>query len=492
MNKGAVAAGHHLTTEVALEVLRAGGNAVDALIASYVASFVTEPCMGSPGGGAFALLSHPGQEPVLFDFFCQTPLNKRPAEEYHFIPHIVKFGAEEELFFYGRGSAAVPGAIAGIFALHQHSGSMPIKELFQPGLQLMREGVPLNNFQRYDLELLEGIICHEKVGQDIFLQSEGELKKVGEKISMPLLADYLEVLSIDGAREFYEGYMAKEQERIYLQEGGSLSYEDFKNYRVMLRPPLRLPLGTQNLYCNPLPAMGGAVMAAVLNTLWSDQHEIAPGSIDYYRLLAKAFHFGRDLQMNSGKLMEWTHFQMSKKWGSTSHISIVDKNGTAIALTTTIGEGNGYYDPKSQVIMNNMLGEAALLPEGYHSWQPNVRLSSMMNPTVVRSPEGDILSLGTGGAGRIPNVLGQVCWNFFAAKMSLEEAVKYPRMHYDGKFFQVEKTTGQLPKKLLGIPTKLWDDFSLYFGGVHAVSKSRKGETEAIGDFRREGAWGFE
>ena len=492
MNKGAVAAGHHLTAEVALEILRAGGNAVDALIASYVASFVTEPCMGSPGGGAFALVSNPDKEPVLFDFFCQTPLSKRPASEYHFIPHIVKFGAEEEVFYFGRGATAVPGAIAGIFALHHHSGSIPIKELFYPGLKLMKEGVALTEFQRYDLGLLEGIICHEKVGKEIFSKDDGQLKGVGDTIYMPLLADYLEVLSIEGAREFYEGYMAHEQDRIFREEGGSIAYEDFKNYKVMIRPPLSVPLGSKRLFCNSLPAMGGAVMAAALDKLWSSPDQNEPGTLEYYKLFAETFAIARDLQLNPQKLAEWTHFQMSKKWGSTSHISIVDKNGLAAALTTTIGEGSGYYDPKSQVIMNNMLGESALLPGGYHSWHPNVRLSSMMNPTIVRGINGDVLSLGSGGAGRIPYVLAQVCWNFFTSNMSLREAVNYPRMHYDGKFFQVEKTGGHLPEELIGIPTKLWNDFSLYFGGVHAVSRNSKGETEAIGDFRREGAWGFE
>ena len=492
MNKGAVAAGHHLTKEVALEVLRAGGNAVDALIASYVASFVTEPCMGSPGGGAFALVSPPNQEPVLFDFFCQTPLQKRPSDEYHFIPHIVKFGAEEEVFYFGRGSTAVPGAIAGIFALHQHSGSMPIKELFQPGLKLMKEGVALTDFQRYDLDLLGDIICHDQIGKDIFHDKNGAFKNVGDKIFMPLLADYLEVLSIEGGREFYEGYIAHEQDRIFREEGGSLSYVDFKNYKALLRPPLSVPLGARRLYCNPLPAMGGAVMAAALDKIWSSTEKIEPGTLEYYHLFAEAFALARDLQLNPQKLTAWTNHQMSKKWGSTSHISIIDKNGMATALTTTIGEGNGYYDPKSQVIMNNMLGESALLPGGYHSWHPNVRLSSMMNPTIVRGVDGDVISMGSGGAGRIPYVLAQVCWNYLTSSMSLREAVNYPRMHYDGKFFQVEKTSRQLPEKLLGIPTKLWNEFSLYFGGVHAVSRNANGDTEAIGDFRREGAWGFE
>lgn len=258
MNKGAVAAGHELTVEIALEVLRAGGNAVDALIAAYVASFVTEPCMGSPGGGAFAMVSSKNQEPLLFDFFCQTPSVKRAAEEYHFIPHTVEFGAETEVFYFGKGSVAVPGAIAGIFALHRHSGSIPVAELFQPGLELMREGVALTGFQRYDLELLEGIICHDQSGRDIFLNRKGELKEIGEFIRLPILADFLEILGIEGPREFYEGYTAEEHQRIFHEEGGSLSYEDFKNYRVIIRPPLSIPIGEKKTFLQSIAGYGRA------------------------------------------------------------------------------------------------------------------------------------------------------------------------------------------------------------------------------------------
>nr|MBS0036928.1 gamma-glutamyltransferase [Saprospiraceae bacterium] len=487
MKYGAVAAGHPKTAEVAMEVLRAGGNATDALIAAYVASFISEPCMGSPGGGAFALLKNAGRQPVLLDFFCQTPREKKPGEEYDFRAYTVEFGEEGEVFYTGRGSVAVPGAIAGLFAMHNHSGTIPIKELFAPGVELLRTGVPLNGFQRYDIGLLEGIVCHSTEGKKIFCNSDHKLKEEGEIICLPALGDYMEILGFEGPREFYEGFTARQQQYYYENEGGSICAEDLKNYRVMIGPPLNIPLGDRAVFCNPAPALGGVVMGAALSKLWESQHVPEPGSAEYFTLFYQAFSFARELQINPGKLSAWLHHQLSRKWGSTSHISIVDKKGNAAALTTTIGEGNGFYEPETQIHMNNMLGESALLPGGYHSWYPDVRLSSMMNPVMSIGPSGETLVMGSGGAGRIPYVLAAVIWNLFAANMNLREAVIRPRLHFDGNTFHIEKAENLPLLDTLDFPLKLWKNNSLFFGGVHAVYSSAPGKAEAIGDFRREG-----
>ena len=486
---GAVAAGHEATAEVAMEVLRAGGNATDALIAAYAASFVAEPCMGSPGGGAFALLQNTGEEPIILDFFCQTPAHKKTAEEYEFIPYTVEFGEDSEVFYTGRGSVAVPGAIAGIFAMHQRGGSIPIRELFSPAIEKMKSGVALNGFQRYDLELLMGIVFHSEEGRKLFQGEDGVLKKVGDTVQMPALADLMEVLSIEGPGEFYRGEIARKQQYYYESEGGSVSAKDMENYRVEYRKPLNFPLGDYRVFTNPLPALGGAVMSAVLTELWDREQRVPTWrSEEYLEMFYRAFSFGRDLHLNPGKLDQWVGNQMSKKWGSTSHISIVDRRGNVAALTTTIGEGNGYFEPDSQIHMNNMLGESALLPGGYHSWATDVRLSSMMNPAICIGPGGDKLVLGSGGAGRIPYVLATVIWNVVKKGMDLREAIEKPRLHLDGNYFHLEKAEGvSCIGAWLKHPAKRWKINSLFFGGVHAVYQNPSGALSAVGDFRREG-----
>jgi gamma-glutamyltranspeptidase / glutathione hydrolase len=487
MKYGAVAAGHEETARVAMEVLKAGGNATDALIASYVASFVAEPCMGSPGGGALALVFEKDREAVLFDFFCQTPLVKKPAATYDFLPYTVHFGDDTEVFYYGNGAAATPGAVAGIFSMHKHSGRIPVKELFEPGINLMRSGVPINDFQQYDISLLKGIIGHSKTGSELLLDENGDAPTVGTVVSLPGLANFMEVLAIEGPREFYEGYYAKVQQKLFDEEGGSLSREDLKSYEVKLRKPLGFKARDFSIMCAPPPALGGAVMAAAVEDLMSGEGHFDFFSPEYLKRFFKAFSFARKLQSDPGKLANWMEGQMNRKWGSTSHISIMDAEGNCAALTTTIGEGNGHFDPLCQIHMNNMLGESALLPGGYHSWTPDTRMSSMMNPVIIAGKEGQRAVLGSGGAGRIPYALTCVIWNLLVAGMPLKEAVDKKRLHLDDRYFHLENTQPSDAFNGFHKPAKFWKKHSLFFGGVHAVLKKEGSSAEAVGDFRREG-----
>ncbi|TVR90261.1 MAG: hypothetical protein EA411_00605 [Saprospirales bacterium] len=487
MKYGAVAAGHPETANIAMEVLKAGGSATDALIAAYVGSFVAEPCMGSPGGGALALIWENGRKPVLFDFFCQTPVQKRPAESYDFLPYTVHFGDDTEVFYYGNGASATPGAIAGIFAMHEHSGKIPVRELFEPGVQLMRAGVPINDFQQYDISLLKGIIGHSDTGRKLLLKDNGDEPEVGTVANLPGLADYMEVIGIEGPREFYEGYYAGLQQRLFDEAGGSLSLEDLKSYRVELRHPLQFALGKNTITCAPLPALGGAIMARALTDLFSEEKSFDFFDREYLTAFFNAFSAAGKLQRDPTALKNWVAREFNRKWGSTSHISIIDASGSCAALTTTIGEGNGHFDPQSHIHMNNMLGESALLPGGYHSWTPNTRLSSMMNPVVIAGNNDERVVLGTGGAGRIPYALSCVIWNLLAVGMPLREAVENKRLHLDDRFFHLEATPYIDEELETNKPLKLWKGHSLFFGGVHAVRRLTDGSAEAVGDFRREG-----
>ncbi|TVR84045.1 MAG: hypothetical protein EA409_01700 [Saprospirales bacterium] len=489
MKYGAVAAGHTATAKVAMDVLRSGGNATDALIAAYVASFISEPCMGSPGGGAFALIQENGKEPILFDFFCQTPLVKRPVEEYDFRPYTVNFDDDTEVFYFGNGAAATPGAIAGIFAMHRHSGTIPVRTLFDPGIELMKMGVPLSWFQQYDISLLKGIIGHSQIGRKFLLNSKGEAPEIGEIIRLPGLSDFMEVISIEGPREFYEGYYAKMQQSLYDSNGGSLQYRDFVDYKVILRNPISFKVDKSHIYCNPPPALGGIVMKVALERLFDRLDAVEFYSKEYFKSFYNAFISARDCQMDPGKQSDWLFFQQNRKWGSTSHLSIIDAFGNSAALTTTIGEGNGHFDPLSHTHMNNMLGESALLPGGFHSWIPNTRLSSMMNPVLVKGEEGDSLVLGTGGAGRIPYALSCTLWNLLRGGMDLKEAVEAPRVHLDSTSFHIEKQVDVHLLPRMSHEVKYWKKPSLFFGGVHAVRFRPKSGAEGVGDFRREGTF---
>ena len=146
--RGIVASGHPETSRAAAEILRAGGNAYDAVIAALCAACVAEPLLVSLGGGGFLLSAPHDRDPLVYDFFSQTPMRRRPEAELDFYPIMADFGADQQEFHVGRGSVAVPGVVAGIFAVHRDLGRLPLSEVMQPAISLARQGAGCYCFPR--------------------------------------------------------------------------------------------------------------------------------------------------------------------------------------------------------------------------------------------------------------------------------------------------------------------------------------------------------
>ena len=476
-----VAAGHELTAQTALDVLQSGGNAADAAIAAFLTAFIAEPCMASAGGGAFANCYFDRKSPIVFDFFCQTPKIKKTNTDFY--PIEVDFGEDKETFHIGLGSSAVPGSIAGVFALHEAYGRIPIRELVRPAIEAAKIGVEINDFQALDLQLLQQIFLTYPTEAYPFVKDDRVLHK-GDLLIMPELADFLDYLGSEGRNAFYEGEVARKLTDHYAENGGLLTMDDLRSYTVEIRDGLKQRIDHHNtLYTNPLPSVGGSLL--VLGRRAMDKRTSSDKLIQG---LAVMDEIGNDpislAQYLSGNLKPEDNFR-----GSTSHISVLDAWGNAVSLTTTIGEGNGYFIPGTNIHMNNMLGEAALLPNGIHSWTPNVRLSSMMSPSMIIHDSGRAeIILGTGGAGRIPAALSNVIYNYFEKKMSLEDAVEAPRafvhkptIHLEPDFVLDNESGYESSMKI-----KKWAHRSLFFGGVHAVKNDGK-TVLSYGDQRRDG-----
>ena len=179
----------------------------------------------------------------------------------------------------------------------------------------------------------------------------------------------------------------------------------------------------------------------------------------------------------------------TSKNGSTTHFNIVDKYGNAVSLTSTNGEGCGSYIENTQVQLNNMLGESALVPEGFHNWKPNTRLSSMMAPTLVLDNQKEFkATLGSGGAGRIPSMMMQVLHHLVDYNLPLEEAVMTPRIHLSGGQLNIENDGFEAIPDNKDIDHELivFNQKSLFFGGVHAIVKEKE-TLIGVADARREG-----
>jgi len=487
----AISAGNPVTLEAAELILDSGGNAVDAAIAAYLACFVAEPCMASAGAGGFAMVGT-ASETYCIDFFCQTPVHKRPAAELDFYPVTIDFGTAQEDFHIGRGAAATPGAVAGIFAMHERWATMPMSELSQPALTAAKQGAKIDAFQAYDIDLLSEIFLTNEYGQQLFAPS-GELLTDGDSILMPAFADFLHVLCAEGPDLFYKGEVAKSIVLDQAANGGSLQYEDFLNYEAKISHPLSVEWADHIVQTTPTPSVGGALIVAFLHEYLQVQQSLpTPLSRDHYDRLVRCYDRVNRIKDDDRLIAQYLYetFGISipatnsaAKWNGTSHFNVVDDTGMAVGLTTSIGEGCGYFIPGTDMQLNNMLGEAALLPKGFHSWVPNTRLRSMMTPTIVRNSEGHIVTVtGSGGAGRIPFAIAQTIINHILHNLPIHEAVNMDRIHKHNGMINVE------PRYQVEAAPHItkWDKQSLYFGGVHSIARS--GTTlEAAGDLRRHG-----
>jgi gamma-glutamyltranspeptidase/glutathione hydrolase len=491
----AVSSGHHRTTGAAQQVLDAGGNAVDAALAAFFMAWVAEPCMAGAGGGGFATVVTQAGEAKVYDFFCQTPFSKQVRNKIDFFPIEVDFGGTVETFHIGRASTGVPGAVAGAVRLHADLGYMPLTELVEPARRAALEGVRVNRFQQLDFQLLAPILQQESRGRELFFK-EGRLAQVGDVLTFPGMADFLDLLSREGADEFYRGQMAASVERDYLEQGGFLSRADFEAYDVRVREPLAFGFRNKTVITNPLPSMGGAILALGLHDFPEVPVDELPTSHAHVaRLLTRLRQVGEiDKRADAfARAMHQAGFQAGKtgpvKRGSTTHLSVVDRKGNAVSLTASNGEGCGYFIEHTDIQLNNMLGEAALLPGGFHSWQPDTRLSSLMSPTILLDENQQIeVVTGSSGAGRIPYSILQVLHYMVDYRLPVWEAVNAPRVHWvDGQFNIEPGLDIDLAPLQADTDPILWKEQSLYFGGVNTVARN-KDVWEAAPDERREGS----
>ena len=496
MDHATIAAGHPMVANAAAEVLKAGGNAFDAAVAAGFAGSVAEPALTSLGGGGFLLARTAGGMETLFDFFVDTPGKDRsdPCPKPHFFPVTVRFPGSDQIFNIGLGSVAVPGTLKGLLHVHRRLGSMPLREILQPAIHLARHGVSLNSHQAYFLDLLRPIMLHSPEGRSIF-SPDGRYLCEGDLLKNPDLASFLETLPEHMGREFYEGETARRVALDMDQGRGLITLKDLRDYQVIERNPLEFTYRKNRILTNPAPSSGGSLIALALKIL-----ERFPlrgqkwGSPGHLLLMAEVMQ-AVDRERKSG-FSNLEHLDPDVPgaiasgirrgfFRGTTHMSIADTFGNVASMTNSNGEGSGYFAPSTGIMLNNMMGEDDLHPQGFHCSPPGIRVSSMMSPTIVMRKDDVKLVLGSGGSKRIRTAITQVIVNCLDFEMDLEAAVNSPRIHWDGESLQVEdgypeKSTAQVGESFR---VNIWPGIDVYFGGVHAVEPGGSG----VGDPRRGG-----
>ena len=493
--QASVASGHPQVTETACAILRAGGNAFDAVVAAGFAAAVAEPALTSLGGGGFLLARTAQGQAVLFDFFVDTPGRGLPdaQRDPHFLPVTVRFPGCEQLFNIGLGSAATPGGLRGYLHVHRRLGRLPLREVLAPAIALARAGVTVNTQQAYFFELLIPILTLTAAGQALFAP-EGSVLGAGEVYRNPDLAAFLETLPRDGDREFYEGALAQSVAAAMRAGGGLLTTADLAGYRVIEREPLAVDYRGYRLLTNPPPSFGGALLALSLRLLATRAvAEPGFGAPAHLALLAavmqevdhrRAEGYLSPTDLDPPGLAE-SQARVRSASGGTTQVSVCDGEGNAASMTISNGEGSGCIVPNTGIMLNNMMGEDDLHPDGFHASPPGLRVASMMAPSLLLAGDAVRLALGSGGSKRIRTALLQVISNIVDFQMNLPDAVEAPRLHWDGERIQIEPgfTGAALAALMARWPINLWPGFDVYFGGVHAAAVDGDG----AGDPRRGG-----
>jgi gamma-glutamyltranspeptidase / glutathione hydrolase len=511
MQRGIVSCGHPQTAQAAISILEAGGNAFDAMIAAGLMTYVAEPSMTSAGGGGFMNVWTAKGENILFDFFVQTPLHKRPEKELDFYAIEIDFGATKQTFHVGLGGAATPGNLAGLFHVHKRLGSLPFSVIAAPAVEAARKGVVVTPYANYLLELVGPAITSKDEGKALFMQN-GKMKPAGATIAFPDFADTLEHMAKQGnAREFYEGEIAQRIAKDCKEKGGYLTLDDLKNFQVYERKPLQVQYGNYTVSTNPPPATGGSLIAFMLKLLEPLQlNQFGFGSGQHLHHLANAMRLtaasrseilDKKLYENQVLLEFLDDTYLAKvrnslpkfddTLGSTTHISIADKAGNIAAMTTSHGQGCGYIIPKTGIMLSNMLGEADLNPLGFHKWATNQRITSMMSPTLVLKNKQPFAAMGSGGANRIRSAITQVILNSIEFEKSPSQAVQMPRMHWDRNVLDIEPNYKDENVAAIHLPNEvkrtIWQSQNMFFGGVHSIFIDENGKAIGVADDRRAG-----
>lgn len=497
----AVAATSRLAAAAGIRLAEIGGSAVDAAIAATLVSMVCEIGVCSPGSGAFVTVDPgDGSAPVTVDGNVEMPGRGLPPERFGsgVVEVTTAYGGGLTMTV-GHGSVATPGALAALDLAHQRYGVAPWADVVAPAVEAASDGFPMGPTSAYYLGFVhESVFGRARDSAAAVHAPDGRPLGAGETVHIPYLAESLRLIADEGARAFYQGDLAARIADDMEACGGLVTRADLAAYTPVVRESLVTELGDWQLSTNPPPAIGGVTLAAMLRLMagrpaaaWtaddvshlvSVQEAVLGYRLEHLDVAADRRDAARDLL----RLVGTDGLAGLRTSPSTIHISVVDADGAACAVTSSAGYGSGVMTPGTGLWLNNCLGEPELNRAGLHTLPPGERLPSNMAPTVGRRPDGAVLAIGSPGADRITTALLQVLAGMANGGLTLDQAVSRPRLHVrctpDGATVEHEADL-ELPP--LGLPTRAHDPLSMYFGGVGAALRLPDGSVAATGDPRR-------
>jgi gamma-glutamyltranspeptidase/glutathione hydrolase len=443
----AIAAGHPATADAGAEILADGGSAADAAVAACLASCVAETIMtGLLGGGHAIYFDAASGTARNLDCFVSVPSGDGAPMESLEVP----FGEELVHYAIGAPSCAVPGVPAGIDALWRAHGRLPWSRLVEPALRLAREGVVMPAAHVACLVMLAPVMTMREGGA--LYAPSGELMAEGDVLRQPGLVPALELVRDEGAASVYSGTIARSLLDLVQERGGAITAADLEGYAPVWAEPVAVEFAARRV----LTRRG---LSGAPETLARFDPSAGPSA-----LLAA---------LEAVPVMD----------GHTTNLTVVDADGNACVLTTSLGLGSGDWLPGLDLHLNSMLGESDLIRAPL---RPGARMASMMAPTLAFADSQLELALGAAGGTRLRTALVGVLGSVLHEGVEPQTAIDRPRFHPAGDVVNAEAGVDEGWLSALeaqGRTVRRWAGRHHYFGGVSALGRSGAGA-----DPRRSGA----
>lgn len=503
---GMVAAAHPLASAAGVEILQAGGNAIDAAVATALALNVVEPNASGLGGGGFMVIRFAKTgEVAVIDYRERAP-GSATRDMY-----ASEQAKKEKWTQLGGKAVGVPGTLKGLEMALEQYGTMEFRRVAAPAIKLAEEGFTVS-------EMLSDII---KENYDKLVAYNDPLKvpylkdglplEPGDTLRNPDLASTLKLIAERGSDAFYQGPIGEAIVAAVNKNGGNMTMQDLADYRAVMREPVRGMYRGYEIISMPPPSSGGVHLIQILNIMENfDVRSMGHNSVQYVHTLAEALklvfadraaymadpdfvkvpvkgltskEYAKTLAAQISPDKALTEVKpgepVKHEHESTTHIVVVDEQGNIVSLTQTINYffGSGVMAEATGLVLNNEMDDFSTDPASVAAPEPGKRPLSSMSPTIILKDGKPFMALGTPGATRIFPSLAQVLMNIIDFGMGLDEAIEAPRFFCSssagkaGKLLMESRFPKEVVEELksLGHTVELRGDWDSYFGGFQAV-----------------------
>ncbi|MFG3847041.1 gamma-glutamyltransferase [Escherichia coli] len=494
--QGMVASVDATATQVGVDILKEGGNAVDAAVAVGYALAVTHPQAGNLGGGGFMLIRSKNGNTTAIDFREMAPAK---ATRDMFLDDQGNPDSKKSLTSHL--ASGTPGTVAGFSLALDKYGTMPLNKVVQPAFKLARDGFIVNDALADDLKTYGSEVLPNHENSKAIFWKEGEPLKKGDKLVQANLAKSLEMIAENGPDEFYKGTIAEQIAQEMQKNGGLITKEDLAAYKAVERTPISGDYRGYQVYSMPPPSSGGIHIVQILNILENfDMKKYGFGSADAMQIMAeaekyayadrseylgdpdfvkvpwqaltnKAYAKSIADQIDINKAKPSSEIRPGKlapyESNQTTHYSVVDKDGNAVAVTYTLNTtfGTGIVAGESGILLNNQMDDFSANAVG-----PNKRPLSSMSPTIVVKDGKTWLVTGSPGGSRIITTVLQMVVNSIDYGMNVAEATNAPRFHHQWLPDELRVEKGFSPDTLKLLEAK----------GQKVALKEAMGSTQSI------------